>query len=155
MDNIPEGKYIDTGTNNGGTCSAPSEGSKPVTIPTPRPRPTVPTTASTTTPFSSASYVDCLVQDGLFPDPHNCRGFIKCAQVEPCRYSNSKHYFSVFLGWLLPNGVWGWPVFWHCDIQLQLGAGHRLQWSSCVVMSWWAICHRFHILSHCCLYLEL
>jgi len=78
--NIPEGKYIDTGTNNGGTCTAPGVGSKPVTITTPRPRPTLPTMPPTTTPFSSSSYVDCSVKDGLFPDPQNCRGFIKCAQ---------------------------------------------------------------------------
>jgi len=81
VDSIPEGKYIDTGTNNGGTCATPGGGSSQVTTPRPRPTiPTTPTTTSPTTPFSPASYVDCTVLDGLFPDPHNCRGFIKCAQ---------------------------------------------------------------------------
>ena len=73
------------GSNNGdGSCSASGGGggdgggggwSGSVTT-TSRPAP-----AATTPAWSGASVVDCSVQDGLFPDPNNCRGFIKCAQV--------------------------------------------------------------------------
>lgn len=47
-------------------------------------RPSPPSTTTTMTPSSSwsgSSVVDCSVEDGLYPDPDNCRGFIKCAQV--------------------------------------------------------------------------
>ena len=71
--------YIDMGANNGGSCSASGggggsgSGSATTTF---RPEP-----AATTPAWTSASVVDCSVKDGLFPDPANCRGFIKCAQV--------------------------------------------------------------------------
>jgi len=74
LENIPEGKYIDTGTNNGGACSPPTAEPRPPSASTTTTAPT------TTTTFSSSSTVDCSVQDGLYPDPHNCKGFIKCAQ---------------------------------------------------------------------------
>ena len=67
------------GANNGGSCSASGggggsgSGSATTTF---RPEP-----AATTPAWTSASVVDCSVKDGLFPDPANCRGFIKCAQV--------------------------------------------------------------------------
>lgn len=72
--------YIDMGANNGGSCSASGggAGSGPSgsVITTSRPEP-----LATTQAWTSASVVDCSVKDGLFPDPTNCRGFIKCAQV--------------------------------------------------------------------------
>ena len=48
------------------------------------PTPTTPVTTTTTTAapvWGGDSVVDCSRQDGLYPDPNNCRGFIKCAQV--------------------------------------------------------------------------
>ena len=68
--------YIDMGSNNDGSC-----GGGAVTPPTPTPPPP-PTTTTTAAPvWGGDSVVDCSLQDGLYPDPSNCRGFIKCAQV--------------------------------------------------------------------------
>ena len=64
------------GANNGGPCSASGGGGGGSATTTSRPEPT-----ATTPVWTSASVVDCSVKDGLFPDPANCRGFIKCAQV--------------------------------------------------------------------------
>ena len=64
------------GANNGGPCSASGGGGGGSATTTSRPEP-----AATTPAWTSASVVDCSVKDGLFPDPANCRGFIKCAQV--------------------------------------------------------------------------
>jgi len=74
--------YIDMGANNGGSCSASGggAGSGPSGSATTTSRPEPP---ATTQAWTSASVVDCSVKDGLFPDPTNCRGFIKCAQGEP------------------------------------------------------------------------
>ena len=77
------GSYIDTGTNNGGPCTSPP--TRPTTVTTPpRPPPTTtprPPESTTTAGWEGSSQVDCSVMDGLYPDPDNCRGFIKCAQV--------------------------------------------------------------------------
>ena len=68
------------GTNNDGGCSDNTGGSgiNPTSSP--------PTTTSappppSTTVWGGSSVVDCSMEDGLYPDPANCRGFIKCAQV--------------------------------------------------------------------------
>ena len=75
------------GSNNGGSCSASGGGgSQSVWATSPRPTPAV-----TTPAWSGSSVVDCSAKDGLFPDPGNCRGFIKCAQVG-VRRSSSWHY---------------------------------------------------------------
>ena len=68
--------YIDTGTNNGGgPCTSPPTPTPPsTTTPTPP-------ESTTTGGWEGSSQVDCSVRDGLYPDPDNCRGFIKCAQV--------------------------------------------------------------------------
>ena len=78
MGDIPDGSFVDVGTNNGGSCSSglpslPSIGSSTTAPP--------PTTSPT--PTTNPGLVDCSLEDGLFPDPHNCRGFIKCAQGDP------------------------------------------------------------------------
>ena len=88
--------YIDMGSNNGGSCSASGGGGggwSGAATTTPRPPPA----ASSTPAWSSASVVDCSVQDGLFPDPGNCRGFIKCAQVRvmSCYFLLRSHYVRV------------------------------------------------------------
>ena len=71
--------------NAAGSCGGGSGGSQSRPRP-PRPsRPPPPT--QTTSAWSGSSVVDCSKEDGLFPDPDNCRGFIKCAQV---LYTGSK-----------------------------------------------------------------
>ena len=66
--------------NAAGSCGGGSGGSQSRPRP-PRPsRPPPPT--QTTSAWSGSSVVDCSREDGLFPDPDNCRGFIKCAQVK-------------------------------------------------------------------------
>ena len=78
--------YIDMGANNGGSCSTSGgggAGSGPSGSATTTSRPEPP--ATTSPAWTSASVVDCSVKDGLFPDPGNCRGFIKCAQVRIVR----------------------------------------------------------------------
>ena len=65
--------YIDMGSNNDGSC-----GGGAVAPPTPTQPPTTTTAAPV---WGGDSVVDCSLQDGLYPDPNNCRGFIKCAQV--------------------------------------------------------------------------
>ena len=76
---LSAGSYIDTGTNNDGSCTSPHPG--PTPPPTPPPTPASTTSTTTTAGWEVGSQVDCSVKDGLYPDPGNCRGFIKCAQV--------------------------------------------------------------------------
>jgi len=75
------GNYIDMGSNNeAGSCGA-SGGSGSAPPPASTTSPVVVTSPPTTTSsWSGSSVVDCSREDGLFPDPDNCRGFIKCAQ---------------------------------------------------------------------------
>jgi len=90
MTDIPEGDFVDLERNNGGVCS-PSSGSSSSTS-TSRPIDMIPAsttvapivqTTTQTTSYIPPAYVDCSIADGLFPDPHNCRGFVKCAQGDP------------------------------------------------------------------------
>jgi len=111
---IPDGEYIDTGTNNDGACTGESG---QVTRPTPRPTTsTTPTTTTTTTPFSSSSYVDCTVKEGLFPDPQNCKGFIKCAQGDsyPMECGGGLYFDLVTYNcnWSWDTDCNGRPVWW-------------------------------------------
>merc|ERR1711953_1383716 len=112
MDTIPEGEYVDLNENNGGFCSGSGSGSgstKPSTA-TSSPMSTSTTLApivqTTTMPPTSSytppAYVDCALADGLFPDPHNCRGFVKCAQGDP--------YHMVCSG-----GLFFDPVTYNCN----------------------------------------
>jgi hypothetical protein len=81
---IPEGQYLDTGLNNGRqVCSQ----SLPPTLTTEEPVP--PAGSNSSEPTTEAAILTSLVvgtdgkcaADGLFPDPLDCRGFVKCAQV--------------------------------------------------------------------------
>merc|ERR1719266_2992046 len=116
MDTIPEGEYVDLKENNGGFCSGSgsesgsgSGSTKPSTA-TSSPMSTSTTLApivqTTTMPPTSSytppAYVDCALADGLFPDPHNCRGFVKCAQGDP--------YHMVCSG-----GLYFDPVTYNCN----------------------------------------
>jgi len=86
MDEIPEGQYVDLKKNNGGYCSgsgSTSGSASASTESTSRPTTLATTTLPPTTSYSPPAYVDCALADGLFPDPHNCRGFVKCAQGDP------------------------------------------------------------------------
>ena len=70
------------GSNNeAGSCGA-SGGSGSAPTPASTTSPVVVTSPPTTSSWSGSSVVDCSREDGLFPDPDNCRGFIKCAQVK-------------------------------------------------------------------------
>ena len=98
MTSLVGDSYIDMGSNNDGGCdsgsqngiTSPSGGVIPTSTPSTTSAPSSTTLApTTTTAWSGSSIVDCSVVDGLFPDPNNCRGFIKCAQV--------KSMFEMFL----------------------------------------------------------
>lgn len=82
MAGIPEGSFVDVGSNNGGSCSSgvPSRPSTALSTTSPA---TAPPPTTTTPGYQPPRFVDCSLVDGLFPDPHNCRGFIKCAQGDP------------------------------------------------------------------------
>ena len=78
---IPEGQYLDTGLNNGRQlCTIDS---------LPAPEKPINVTSSSEPPSPEAAMTVSLVvgsdgkcaTDGLFPDPDDCRGFVKCAQV--------------------------------------------------------------------------
>merc|ERR1719391_1360103 len=105
MDAIPEGEYVDLKKNNGGYCSGSTSGSTATSSPIELINP-APTLATTTVPpatsYSPPPYVDCAVADGVFPDPHNCRGFVKCAQGDP--------YHMVCSG-----GLYFDPVTYNCN----------------------------------------
>jgi len=80
MSNIPEGQYVDMGDNNG---DAKCDGSVRPVRPT-RPSGSTTTRAPiTTTTRRVPSGPGSCEKDGLFPDPDDCRGFIKCAQGSP------------------------------------------------------------------------
>ena len=104
------GSYIDTGTNNGGPCTSPP--TRPTTVTTPpRPPPTTtprPPESTTTAGWEGSSQVDCSVMDGLYPDPDNCRGFIKCAQVTSmdCRSQLSLEPDIIVTGWEISPALW-------------------------------------------------
>merc|ERR1711953_1347834 len=108
MDTIPEGEYVDLNENNGGFCSG-SGSTKPSTA-TSSPMSTSTalativqtTTVPPTSSYTPPAYVDCALADGLFPDPHNCRGFVKCAQGDP--------YHMVCSG-----GLFFDPVTYNCN----------------------------------------
>merc|ERR1711997_518498 len=81
FNSIPEGQYVDTGRNNG-----PCKNSN---LPEPTSPVVITTTASTTPAFETTvttvaaapTMIDCgILADGLYPDPDDCAGFIKCAQ---------------------------------------------------------------------------
>jgi hypothetical protein len=76
---IPEGQYLDTGVNNGRqVCNATEE-------------PVVSNSGSSEAPPPATEFavMTSLVlggdgkctEDGLYADPTDCRGFVKCAQV--------------------------------------------------------------------------
>ena len=88
MTGIPEGQYLDTGLNNGRLqCSVDS----PTTTEQPANTTTSSGSSSSSEPASAteANLTVGLVvgsdgkcaPDGLFPDPGDCRGFVKCAQA--------------------------------------------------------------------------
>merc|ERR1719238_2204990 len=87
MDTIPEGEYVDLKENNGGFCSGSGSGSgSGSTKPSIATSSTMVSTSTTLAPiaqtttmpptssYTPPAYVDCALADGLFPDPHNCRG---------------------------------------------------------------------------------
>ena len=91
MTSLVGDSYIDMGSNNDGGCDSDSQnvvtsqsgGVIQTSSSSPTSAPSSTTLApTTTTAWSGSSIVDCSVLDGLFPDPNNCRGFIKCAQVK-------------------------------------------------------------------------
>ena len=85
MTSLVGDSYIDMGSNNDGGCDSDSQNgvTSQTSSPSPISAPSSTTLApTTTTAWSGSSIVDCSVLDGLFPDPNNCHGFIKCAQVK-------------------------------------------------------------------------
>jgi len=113
MDEIPEGQYVDLEQNNGGFCSGSGSvsgsgsGSTSTASSSPIELISPPTTLATTTvppatSYSPPAFVDCALADGVFPDPHNCRGFVKCAQGDP--------YHMVCSG-----GLYFDPVTYNCN----------------------------------------
>ena len=119
---LTAGSYIDTGTNNGGPCTSPSPSPSTSTPPRPTqpgPPPTRPPVSSTTTSggWEANSQVDCSVEDGLYPDPDNCRGFIKCAQVTSMVWSVVQ-FTLIFPGSPLPPALWWRTVFRPSHLEL-------------------------------------
>jgi len=92
MSSIPDGTYVDTGSNNGpcqlGGGNTPAPENVAVTAAP------VPTTAQVTQTTAPPSADSCQV-DGLFPDPDDCSGFIKCAQGTPYKGSCGNLYFDI------------------------------------------------------------
>ena len=84
---IPEGQYLDTGLNNGrqvcNVDSLPATTEEPVSAGGTSSSEPVPATTEAAMMTSLAVGTDgkCAA-DGLFPDPADCRGFVKCAQVK-------------------------------------------------------------------------
>ncbi|XP_023347602.1 uncharacterized protein LOC111716389 [Eurytemora carolleeae] len=84
LSGIPEGQYIDTRQNNGGPdCNPPNQiiinPSTHVSTQSPAVSTQQPTPHTTTTQTVVVGPGNCS-EDGLFPDPGSCKGFIKCAQ---------------------------------------------------------------------------
>jgi len=129
VEGMPDGQYIDTGTNNGGAqCSSvpPSSTSSPTTSLSTALTSALSTAISSaiTSAFSSSSpppptttaapevpviptSVDCSTLSGLYPDPDDCRGFIKCAQGDRYSYAcGGGLYFDV----VTYNCNWPWDT---------------------------------------------
>ncbi len=87
MTGIPEGQYLDTGLNNGRQVCSQSLPTLTTEEPVPpagsnSSEPSLPTTeAAILTGLVVGTDGKCAA-DGLFPDPLDCRGFVKCAQVK-------------------------------------------------------------------------
>jgi len=117
MSSIPQGQYVDTGKNNGPCKAGGSAAPPPDNVAQPNPPPPapvkpepapVPTPAPAPTEVPAAG--NCAV-DGLFPDPDDCSGFIKCAQGNPHKGSCGTLQFNT--------------ATWNCDMPGNTNCGTR------------------------------
>lgn len=87
MSGIPEGQYLDTGLNNGrlqcSLDSLPASEQQPGNVTTSSSEPASTSTEATLSASLAVSSDGKCSPDGLFPDPDDCRGFVKCAQGDP------------------------------------------------------------------------